>query len=312
VTEKKLGLGTPSVPVISALRRVLRPLIRFLMTQGITYPYLSELLKSVYVDVANNDFPLEGKRQTDSRISLLTGVHRKDVKRLGSQRRGSLLPPPSVSLGAQLVAKWVSDPDYLDANGHPIPLKRLAGDGRAKSFEGLVASISKDIRSRAILDEWLRLGVARIDPNDCICLMVEAFVPERGFDEKAFYLGQNVGDHLSAAVSNVVGGSKPYLERSVYYDELSAESVLELNQMSAELGMLALQKINRRAIDLEARDAKEKKHADQRMNFGIYFYHTRREEAFSSYRRSDDSPADETPSEGRDRKERNARNDEEE
>jgi Family of unknown function (DUF6502) len=234
VAEHKSGLGTPSMPVIAALRRILRPLVRFLMTQGITYPYLAELLKSVYVDVAHNDFRLQSKRQTDSRISLLTGVHRKDVKRLGIEKRASLLPPPNVSLGAQLVAKWVSDPNYLDANGHPIPLKRLASDKNAKSFEALVASISKDIRSRALLDEWLRLGVARVDANDCVCLMVEAFVPERGFDEKAFYLGQNVGDHLSAAVSNVVGGSKPFLERSVYYDELSNESIVELNQLSAE------------------------------------------------------------------------------
>jgi hypothetical protein len=265
------------MPVISALRRILRPLVRFLMTQGITYPYLAELLKSVYVDVAHNDFRLQSKRQTDSRISLLTGVHRKDVKRLGIEKRASMLPPPNVSLGAQLVAKWVSDPNYLDPNGHPIPLKRLAGNDSGKSFEALVAGISKDIRSRALLDEWLRLGVARVDANDCVCLMVEAFVPERGFDEKAFYLGQNVGDHLSAAVSNVVGGAKPFLERSVYYDELSQESIVELNQLSAELGMAALQRINRRAIELEARDAKEKRSADHRMNFGIYFFNALRD-----------------------------------
>lgn len=265
------------MPVIAALRRILRPLVRFLLTQGITYPYLAELLKSIYVEVADNDFRLQSKRQTDSRISLLTGVHRKDVKRLGIQKRTSLLPPPNVSLGAQLVAKWVSDPAYLDANGHPIPLKRLAGEKDSKSFESLVASISKDIRSRALLDEWLRLGVVRVDATDRVCLMVEAFVPERGFDEKAFYLGQNVGDHLSAAVSNVVGGSRPFLERSVYYDELSKESIIELNQLSAELGMAALQRINRRAIELEARDAKEQRAAEHRMNFGIYFFNALRD-----------------------------------
>lgn len=278
MADSKAGLGTPSLPVIAALRRILRPLVRFLLTQGITYPYLAELLKSIYVDVAHNDFRLQSKRQTDSRISLLTGVHRKDVKRLGIEKRSSMLPPPNVSLGAQLVAKWVSDPQYLDANGHPIPLKRLSSDKGAKSFEGLVAGISKDIRSRALLDEWLRLGVARVDANDCVCLLVEAFIPERGFDEKAFYLGQNVGDHLTAAVSNVIGGSKPFLERSVYYDELSRESIIELNQLSAELGMAALQRINRRAIELEARDAKEQRAAEHRMNFGIYFFNALRDQ----------------------------------
>ena len=268
------SIGAPSARVVSTLRRILRPLVRFLLRQGITYPMLTDFLKAEYVDVAKEEFTIEGKRQTDSRISLLTGVHRKDVKRLVEEERGGGQPPLSVSFGAALVARWVSDPQYLDGEGKPLPLARLASDGGAMSFEALVESVSKDIRSRVVLDEWLNLGVARLDEHDRVCLNVAAFVPEHGFNEKLFYFGQNVHDHMAAAVHNLAGRLPPFLERSVYYDQLSAESIEELARLSAELGMDALHAINRRAIELEKRDAARPETARLRMNFGIYYYST--------------------------------------
>ena len=265
-------LGVPSARVIASLRLILRPMVRFMLRQGITYPLLTDILKSVFVEVARDEFTIEGKRQTDSRISLLTGVHRKDVKRLVDEDGGGGLPPLSVSFGAQLVARWVSDPEFLDAEGRPIPLPRLSSEGGKKSFESLVEGVSKDIRSRVVLDEWLHLGVARLDEQDRVCLNVAAFVPEHGFNEKLYYFGQNVHDHTAAAVHNLAGHSPPLFERSVYYDQLAPDSVEELARLSAELGMNALQAVNRRAIELERRDADRSDVAKTRMNFGMYYY----------------------------------------
>ena len=72
---------------------------------------------------------------------------------------------------------------------------------KAVSFETLVASVNTDIRPRAVLDEWLRLGVVQIDDSDQVCLVVDAFVPEKGLDEKAFLFGQNIHDHLAACTT---------------------------------------------------------------------------------------------------------------
>ena len=184
------NLGTPASSLVAALTRLLRPLVKLLLNHGITYPFLADLLKSVYVEVADKEFPVEGKKQTDSRVSLLTGMHRKDVKRLLHVEKRKDSVPAAVSLGAQLVARWTGLAEYLDEQGRPRPLPRLASDGGPLSFEGLVESVSKDMRSRVVLDEWLRLGVARIDEEDRVCLNVEAFIPERGFDEKAYYFGR--------------------------------------------------------------------------------------------------------------------------
>jgi len=258
-------------PLALAVRRVLRPLVRLLLSQRLGYPWLCDVLRELYVEVADREFQLDGKAQTDSRISLLTGVHRKSVRDLRAPGRSTQVEtPPAISLGAQLVARWVSDPAYTDENGIPLPLPRLASQGGGLSFEALVASVSKDIRARAVLDEWLRLGVVRID-GEHVILNAEAFVPARGFEEKVFYFGQNLHDHLAAAASNVMGTAPAFLERSVHYDGLRPESVATLAAASEEAGMRALKDINRRAAGLARRDTGVPT-ARHRLNFGIYFY----------------------------------------
>ena len=265
------GSHVPPPALIAALRRLLRPLIKLQLINGITYPFLSNLLKSLYVEVAREEFLLNGKPQTDSRISLLSGVHRKDVKRLGEESQQEQSTPPAVSLGAKLVALWTSHTLYLDENGRHLPLPRQASEGGAKSFEGLVSSISKDIRSRVILDEWLRIGIAHIDEQDHVCLNTDAFIPENGYDEKAYYFGQNLHDHIAAGTHNLLGQKPAFLDRSVYYNNLSRESVAEIAELSKKLGMQALVTVNKHAEALQEIDAK-KIDADQRINFGVYFF----------------------------------------
>lgn len=267
----------PPASLIFLLQRLLRPLVRLILAKGFTYPMMIEMLKSVYVQIAKEEFTLDGKRQTDSRISLLTGVHRKDVRRLAHDTSGQDLMPSNVSLGSQLIALWLSMPEYLDERGHPRPLPRVAGKDADISFETLVTSQSKDIRPRAVLDEWQRLGVVHVDEADRVCLNVEGFIPEKGFDEKAYYVGHNVHDHLAAGVHNLLGGMPPFLERSVYSDQISEASARELADLSGELGMQMLQTIFRRAQELEGRDVRNDT-ANTRMNFGIYFYSERNPE----------------------------------
>ncbi len=173
-----------------------------------------ELLKEAYVDVALNEFPVNGKKQTDSRVSLLTGVHRKDVKRLRERPTEKMAAPRSIGLGAQIVARWLGSKDTTDRKGHPLPLPRKAESRNGPSFDSLVSGVSKDVRPRAVLDEWLRLGVAHVDDGGRVVLNRLAFVPEKGFEEKAFYFGRNIHDHLAATAHNLLEEGNPTLERS--------------------------------------------------------------------------------------------------
>lgn len=263
---------SPPKAMISALRSVLYPLVRLMLIKGLNYPFLADLLKEVFVEVADCEFRLGNKPQTDSRISLLSGVHRKDVRRLRQAQDGHAEPMPrAVSLGAHLVAAWTGLPQYLDEEGRPRPLPRFARKGGDVSFEGLVESVSKDIRPRAVLDEWLRLGVVHVDDEDQVVLNTDAFIPQYGFDEKAFYFGHNLRDHAAAAAHNLLAEGIPLMERSVHYDALSLASVETLRVLAEKDGMKALKALNREAAKLEADDASDPA-PKNRITFGVYFY----------------------------------------
>lgn len=255
-----------------AVRRLLRPLIRLMLHYSVQYPYLANLLKLTYVEVATY-MPVPGKEQTDSRVSMLTGIHRLDVKRLRSEIvTGNDAPPPSVSLGAQAVARWTTMQEYLDGKGRPLPLPRLASSGSPVSFESLVQSISKDIRPRVVLDEWLRLGIAHVDDQDRVVLVTDAFVPSHGLDEKLFYLGKNVHDHLGACEHNLTRPQlPPLLERSVYFDRLSEESAKALGAYARQLSSQAIQAFGQKAMELQEKDSQESS-AKHRVTYGLYYY----------------------------------------
>ena len=265
-------LGTPPRSFSSAVRRMLRPLVRLLLHHSVQYPAFTSLLKQTYVEMATA-MPVDGKPQTDSRVSLLTGIHRMDVKRLRNEIvTGHDAPPPSVSLGAQIVARWTAHDEFLDNKGRPLPLQRLASRGGAMSFEALVRSVSKDIRPRVVLDEWLRLGVAQVDDSDRVVLITDSFIPSHGLDEKCFYLGKNVHDHLAAAEHNLTRpDAPPMLERSVYYDRLSPESAEILSAYARQLASQVMQSFSKKAMALQEQDH-QNPDAHYRVTYGQYYY----------------------------------------
>lgn len=249
------------------LARLLRPLVRLCIRSGMTFPALAQLLRELFVNVAEHDFVLDGKEQTDSRVSLLTGIHRKEVARL----RGAGAPvnetPAALSRTSAIIARWVAAPEFTSAKGDPLPLPRTAS-GDAPSFELLVASVTKDVRSRAVLDEWLDRNLVTINSDGEIALVDAAFVPTGDDDRKWHYLGRNLHDHIAAAVENVSVTKPRFLERAVHYDGLSPKLAKRLEERSRELAMDALKIANREANRAVAKD----QGGDSRWNFGVYVY----------------------------------------
>ncbi|GAB6841598.1 hypothetical protein HNR00_000827 [Methylorubrum rhodinum] len=247
--------------------RLLRPLVRLLVQRGITFPALTDLLRELYVNVAEYDFALPGKEQTDSRVSLLTGIHRKEVRRL----RGAGAPvsqvPATVSRTSRIIARWLAAPDFTDGNGRPLPLPRTAEAG-APSFESLVAGVTKDVRPRAVLDEWLDRGVAVLDPEGRVQLLEAAYLPRGGAEPQLYYFGRNLHDHLAAAVENVAGPAPRFFERAVHYDGLSDALAAQLESRAREIAMGALKQANAEAHAACADDPGGR----HRWNFGIYIF----------------------------------------
>jgi hypothetical protein len=271
MTHQPASNQEPQQLVLAAMGRILRPLVRLLLSYGITYTAFCDLVRSIYVKVAEEEFRLPDKPQTDSRISLLTGIHRREVNRLRTEPLEEVVLPDRASMSALLLATWSGNPDYVDEQGTPIPLPRLASSGEGHSFESLVQSISKDFRARVVLDEWLRQGIVHLDDRDHVHLSPEAFAQPQDMQEKAFYFGQNIHDHLAATAHNLAGATPPFLERCVFYDKLSAASAEELAAYSRTVGMRALHAVNRRAAELQKRD-RHGADAVYRSNFGVYQY----------------------------------------
>jgi hypothetical protein len=253
--------------VKNALLAILRPLVRYLIQRGLTYPVLTELLKQVYFTEAEALPRNTGAALTNSRISLLTGLHRKDVRRLRAERAKAAGAKPSrrAGLAARLVAEWVANPRYVDATGKPRSL-RLRETGTRPSFEDLAKTVKADMRAKVILDELLRAGVARL-AGDRIELVRNAYVPAQPRD-KLNYLGANVGDHLRSALHNVGGESEPFVERAVYYGAIRPEDLERLRPELARVADTFLRRINKRVMPLSGRA----EGAARRMRLGVYYY----------------------------------------
>lgn len=262
------------VSLMTAIRRVLRPLVRLAMRSGITYPALSDLLKGLYIELAEAEHAGGAPAPaSDSRISLLTGVHRKYVRRLREEeatRAPGFSMPRGLSLGVQIAALWNSRPDYLDETGQPRHLPRQSPTPGAPSFDALVASVSKDFRARVVLDEFLRLGVVDLDDEGRVRLVRAAYVPVADLESRAYYLGRNGHDHLDVIARNVIGEETPLPDRCVHYENLSREACDALIKVAEKSGMRALRAVND-SVQAGGATAGEGQTPWQ-MNFGFYFH----------------------------------------
>jgi len=274
------GYNKTQLALVKAINMLCKPLIRLLIEKGITFPQFRELMKDLYVEVADEQFSLDDKKPSDSRIFVLTGIHRKDIKRIRQQNeQGDQQITSSASLSGEIVARWSSMPEYLDDKGKARQLLKNGKNGEA-GFEQLVSSVSKDVRPRVILEEWLRLNIVRLK-DDYVILNKSAFVTNKEFKEMAYYLGHNVHDHMASCVNNILTESKPMLERSVYYSCLTENSVNKLNAIASKQGDELLQHLNKQAIKLYDAD-KHKNDETYRMRLGVYWYQTQLEDSSDS------------------------------
>lgn len=256
--------------VLDRVLRVLQPLARLLLHNGVTYTVLAGALKRVFLDAARQELAARGMPGTDSAVSLLSGLHRRDVRTLSREMPAADAAPPSrLGLAAQVVARWMNDAEFRDAAGASRVLPK---SGPGASFDALVGGLSRDVRPKAVLDELLRLGVVR-ETDAGIALSGGGFAPRRGFDELSWLFAQNLHDHAAAAAANLQGEAN-FLEQAVFVDEIGAASVERLRAASAQAWQAAFRSVMGQAqasfdADARALPPAQRRH---RVRFGVYFY----------------------------------------
>lgn len=255
-----------------ALKRIMRPLVRLLISRGIHLPRVVAALKQVYVDVAEKDFRLNGKSPTDSRISVLTGLYRRDVGNI--RREGTPTSTPStMALSATVVGRWLGDPAYRDNQGRAKTLYRSADQG-SPNFQELAHGCSRDVHPRTVLDDLIDQKLVEWDEDeDVVVLTKRAFVPDSNSEEMMHFFEMNIHDHLAAAVGNIVEDEtkKAFLERAVYYNQLTPKSVEQLESLAQTRSDELLQEMNSEALLRQDRDRGEDE-LSKRFRFGVFFY----------------------------------------
>lgn len=251
--------------LIRAIEKIVKPLALLMVGRGVPHNLVSESLKTALVAVAVDKY---GEGTSDSRVSLMTGVHRKDVRRLRSEPH-NLLDVSKISIPAQVIGKWLGTPAACDPSGRPKPLFRKTKTKREPSFEDLVRTVSVDVRPRSVLDELISRQVVSLDDDDRVTLHPERLVENQTEETATDFLAMNIHDHFTVAVNNCLNESPKGLERCVFYHGLSPEAAQQLARRSETLAMEMLMSINSEAQKLIAQ---KKNHGECRINLGVYFH----------------------------------------
>lgn len=265
--------SAPAGRLLAALARVLMPLVRLLIARGVTYQAASEMLKRVYVLAAQKHFT--GEDATGTRLSLLTGLNRKEIRRLTEAAAENVAPEGMTSFAAAVHAVWTTQRRFRDRAGTPRVLPRYARDTERDgqpSFDELVRTVTTDHRPAAVLEELTRLGFADVDEAGNVTLRDQPFLSRENLEDRLVPLAENLEDHAGAAVRNVLEQAPPFLERSVFSDELSEESAARIHELVRERWREIHDEVVAEAIAREAADRESGKTMTSRIRIGMYFY----------------------------------------
>ncbi len=256
----------------NAVLRLLKPLVRILIRHGGSYGEFRDLARRAYVETAEADFQIDGRRQTMSRIAMLTGIQRKEVSRLLDEDWESTEPMDlSYNRGVRVISGWQRDSQFLDDRGSPAPLSFDGGDA---SFSELVRRHSGDLTARAVLDELERVGAVRRDDAGVIHLIsISGYVPTD--DEAAQFniLGSCVSDLLGTLDHNLVH-DETRLQLTTAYNNLPRAAVDEFRELSKAQSLLLLKQMDTwlaehdRDVKAGSLDASEDRY---RAGVGIYY-----------------------------------------
>ncbi len=255
----------------AAVRSVLRPLVRVLLRNKVDVWTFVEYVKQIYVDVASKEFPAAERKPSVSRVSLLTGLTRKEVSRLWEQDESAGVDTSRYSRAANVITGWIRSPGYQDSNGDPL---EIALDDSRRSFSELVRRFGADVTPRALLDELLEAGTVERTPANRLRLLTRGYVPRTDDSEKLGILGADVADLISSVDHNIVNPpEQAFFQRKVAYDNLVAACLPELRERAGRRGQTLLEALDE-FMAANDRDANPSVSGDGRHRavIGIYYY----------------------------------------
>jgi hypothetical protein len=257
--------------LLRTTEEVLLPLARLCVAQGLHFAKAEELLKHAFVRAARERRQAagEGGSRDVSQVATATGLSRRDVARIGAALAPRVLQ--RMTPATQVLTRWLADRSLRHRNGR---MRKLPRQGPAPSFEALAQSVTKHVHPRSLLDEMLRLGLVKlVDGGDGVVPLPVRVVPEADEARLFGFLAANVGDHLSAAVANVLHRDRRHLEQAIFSNSLTATSVSAAQALVSAQWTHLLGALVPALEGLIEQDSAAGRAPDHRLRVGLYAYH---------------------------------------
>ena len=226
------------------IRVTMRPFIRLLLRYGVGYGDFAQVTKQLYVEVADADFRIGKRKQTTSRISVLTGIPRREIKKIQETSEPEEDDHIPFNHAARVITSWMNDDEFTDRNQKPASLlTKTDGEG---TFNALVLKYGNNTPPRAILDELIRVGAVELDKNGEAKLISQGYVPTKDSEELLNVAMQSVADHITTIDFNDI--NKPdtsRLQLAVNYDNVTDDGVEIFRHISQEKSKEVLLYLNR-------------------------------------------------------------------
>jgi hypothetical protein len=209
-----------SASAINLCTKLLMPIVRFCLKRGLKVQEMTEALKHSLVIAAREELQSSGHEANTSKVSALTGIHRRDVMRLGEQ------PTPkvgSVNLLLKILGLWEQSKKFTNAEGLP---KALPFSGQKHSFQDLVSSVSQDLNPSTILSELERLQFVKREADQVVPLNTTFTPSQPTLEEGGRMLAYNIKGLCDAVDYNISERDPvPHLHIATTYDNLSTDSL---------------------------------------------------------------------------------------
>jgi len=256
----------------AALRKILRPLAKILLRNGLAYGSFSEIARRVFVEVAFEDFTESGKKQTVSRVSALTGLTRKEVSRIrDTVPADDTEASRRYNRAIRVLSGWLYDPKFLDKAGVP---RILSINSTEPSFASLTKSYSGDIPTKAMLDVLVASGSVEKNEDGTVSLVKSAYIPAGDPADKINILGTDVQELITTIDYNLTSPPENLrFQRKVSYSDIPAEKVQEFRRMSGLKSQSLLEDFNKWLYDNEIKATTPSPNdKGQYVSVGIYYY----------------------------------------
>ncbi len=260
---------------LSALRKILRPIIHLMLRNGVSFGDYLDVSRKLFVEVADQEkeFLIDDKKQTATRIAVVTGLNRRDVKKLLDDDQATIRGDKAYANRAvRVINGWASDEKYLDNRGKPRPL--IYSDSKDGGFEQLVQGHAGDLSAKSILEELIRVGSVRVDKQDRYHLKRASYIPSQSNTELLRIGSQSIHDLASTVNFNVhrSQGEPSRAQNIVHMDNVPFEKVAEyrewLTKQSETFRQAQLKRLNK--ID---RDGNPKSSGTGRYRVGVGVYY---------------------------------------